>query len=339
MKKALKFAALMFLMGSLTLHADAQTKRTSKKKTNKAAPPAPAPAPAPVAPPPADTTPKAPLDLLKLPEVPKSLRNDAVVDRQMIKERTPLNYEHIREDDAVYRQRVWREIDVHEKMNLPFVYDAEEDNGSQMFINILLKGIKEGDITAFSPENDRFTKPMTIAEIGEMLVDKPRTIKVTDWAADASGSTQKDSTIVDQFNPLDVEKFRLKEEWVFDKESSRLYVRILGIAPLRNIKNEDGSLRAQTPAFWVYYPDCRSYFAKYEAYNSKNWGARMTWEEVFESRFFSSYITKSTLDNPYNLTLKEIYKDPNAKDNILMLLEGDNIKNKIFDYEQNLWSY
>ena len=46
-------------------------------------------------------------------------------ERNLVKDRTPLAYEHIREDDAVYRQRVWREIDVHEKMNLPFVYKAE----------------------------------------------------------------------------------------------------------------------------------------------------------------------------------------------------------------------
>lgn len=333
MKKAIKFLILVCMLAGVSSVADAQKKRTSKKKTSKAAPVVEPPAP--VTPAPVlDTTPKEPIDVLKLPEVAKSLRNDAVIDRQLIKDRIPLAYENIREDDAVYRERVWREIDVHEKINLPFIYDAEEDNGNQMFINILLKGVKDSTITAFSAENDRFTKPMTLQEIGELLVDKPQTIKVVDWVKDPSGSTMKDSTIVNIFNPLDIEKFRLKEEWVFDKESSRLFVRILGIAPLRNIKNEDGTIRAVTPAFWVYYPDCRAYFAKYEAYNGKNWGARMTWEEIFESRFFSSYITKSTIDNPYNLTLKEQYKDP-----ILMLLEGDNIKNKVFDYEQNLWSY
>ena len=80
----------------------------------------------------------------------------------LVKDRTPLPYLHIREDDAVYRQRVWREVDVHEKMNLPFVYRAIEDNGSQMFINILLQAIKSGEITAFDANvDDRFTTPMT----------------------------------------------------------------------------------------------------------------------------------------------------------------------------------
>ena len=87
--------------------------------------------------------------------------------------------------------------------------------------------------------------------------------------------------------------------------------------------------------FWVYYPDLRPTLAKYEVYNPKNMGmGRMTWEELFESRMFSSYITKSTLDNPFNQTIKQRIKDP-----ILGLLEGDNIKERIFNYEQDLWSY
>ena len=68
---------------------------------------------------------------IKLDTPRRSLRNDAIIERNLVKDRTPLAYEHIREDDAVYRQRVWEELDVHEKMNLPFVYKAIEDNGDQ----------------------------------------------------------------------------------------------------------------------------------------------------------------------------------------------------------------
>ena len=60
----------------------------------------------------------------------------------------------------------------------------------------------------------------------------------------------------------------------------------------------------------------------------------MTWEELFEARMFSSYIIKSTLDNPMNKYIRNLINDP-----ILRLLEGDNIKDKIFNYEQNLWQY
>src|SRR4030095_5178973 len=99
---------------------------------------------------------------IKLDTIRKSLRQDDAIERNLVKDRTPLAYEHIREDDAVYRQSLWREVDVHEKMNLPFVYKASEDNGNQRFISILLNLIHSGDVTAFDANiDDRFTTPMT----------------------------------------------------------------------------------------------------------------------------------------------------------------------------------
>jgi gliding motility associated protien GldN len=274
---------------------------------------------------------------IKLDTPRKSLRNDASIELQLVKDRTPLAYEHIREDDAVYRQRVWREIDVHEKMNLPFVYKASEDNGNQRFISILLNLIHSGDVTAFDAAiDDRFTTPMTFRQIAESMVGKPHTIQIPDMTQDPDGSKglTKDTTIQEDFNPDQVERYEIKEEWVFDKESSRMYVRILGIAPEKTILNADGSFRAVLPIFWVYYPDLRTFLAKYEAYNGKNYGARMSWEELFESRMFSSRVVKSTIDNPGDNFISSYIKDP-----ILGLLEGDDIKEKIFNYEQDLWSY
>lgn len=273
---------------------------------------------------------------LKLDSVRPSLRNDNIIERSLVRDRQPLMYEHIREDDAVYRQRLWREIDVREKMNLPFVYKADDDNGNQRFINILLNAIKSGEITAFNPMDDRFTTPITLKEITRTLIGEPKTIQVPDWVQDPDGSKgiMKDSVIIDEYNPDIVQKYMIKEDVVFDKESSRMHVRILGIAPLKTITNPDGSFRAVTPMFWVYYPDLRPLLAKYEAYNGKNYGARLSWEELFESRMFASRIVKSTIDNPYDQFIEAYIKDP-----ILRLLEGENIKEKIFNYEQDLWSY
>jgi gliding motility associated protien GldN len=137
------------------------------------------------------------------------------------------------------------------------------------------------------------------------------------------------------FDAKSVYKLRIKEEWVFDREASRMFVRILGIAPVKTILNSNGTERGSSAMFWVYYPDLRPILAKHEVYNPKNLGyGRMTWEELFESRMFSSYVIKSTLDNPGNKNIRQMIKDP-----ILALLEGDNLKERIFNYEQDLWSY
>lgn len=277
-------------------------------------------------------------DPIKMDTIRKSLRNDNAIEKNLVKERTPLAYEHIREDDAIYREKVWREIDIREKVNLPFRYTADEDNGNQRFIAILLNTIKSGEVTAFDASlDDRFTTPMTLDQIGAKLAGGCDTIMVPDTEKDPdlSKGIMKQSVVCEEFDMDAITKFRIKEEWVFDKESSRMYVRILGIAPVKTIMDKvTGKELGFSPLFWVYYPDMRPSLAKYEVYNGKNFGARMSWEELFESRFFASYIVKSTLDNPYDLFLKQY-----VKDDILRLLEGDNIKDKIFNYEQDLWEY
>jgi gliding motility associated protien GldN len=342
--RIIQLCLLVAAMGLFVETADAQAKkRTSKKRTTTAKKTSTnknksGNAAALTAAPAQDTVPAvaaAPQEL-DLGTIRKSLRNDNAIERNLVKERIPLPYEHIREDDAVYRQRVWREIDTHEKMNLAFTYKADDDNGNQRFINVILSSLKSGELTAFSPMDDRFTTPITMAEITKQLVGDPTTIQVPNWALDPDGSKgiMKDSVIQQMFNPEEIEKYWIKEEVVFDKESSRLHVRILGIAPLKTIKNTDGSFRDVTPLFWVYYPDMRPLLARYEAYNGKNYGARMSWEELFESRMFASRIIKSTLDNPSDQMIQGYIKDP-----ILRLLEGENIKDRIFNYEQDLWSY
>src|SRR5439155_8170980 len=88
-------------------------------------------------------------------------------DKNFINDRTPLPYEHLRWDDALYSEKVWRELDLREKMNQSFRNTSEDDNGSQMFIDILLKAVRRDSIMAF--EDDRFTKPLAVKDISNLL--------------------------------------------------------------------------------------------------------------------------------------------------------------------------
>jgi len=264
--------------------------------------------------------------------VRKSLRNDNAYDKSSVSARTPLVYEHLRADDALFAEKVWRELDLREKMNQTFRFEAKDDNGSQMFVDILLKAVKTGQVTAF--QDDRFSIPMPVTEV-ELLTsgtaDTTPVYSLTDMTKIESYKVTRAT-----FDAKSVTKLRLKEEWVFDRESSRMFCRILGIGVLKTeyIPNTNKE-RGTSSLFWVYYPDMRPILTKYEVYNPKNMGqGRMTWEELLESRMFSSYIVKSTLDNAANRNIRQYIKDP-----ILALLEGDNIKDKIFNYEQDLWSY
>lgn len=261
------------------------------------------------------------------PEV--SLRNNYAMVRTQVRDRKPLEYEDLREDDAVFSHFIWREIDAREKMNQSFMYPAQDDNGDQRFFTLLLNAIKNDSVAAFSADNDRFTKPLTTDQVMAMVAGANDTVDVVD---PATGSVEKVITKKPKFSPDSVYTFRIKEQIVFDKESSRMFTRILGIAPIAKQVVAGKSL--PRVLFWLYYPDLRPSLTKSDVYNPKNIAARMTWEELFESRFFSSYIIKSTINNPGDKSLSAFIKDP-----LFRLLEGENIKAKIMNYEQDLWAY
>jgi gliding motility associated protien GldN len=329
-RQILKFAALMSLVILFASTVDAQGRPRKKKKINtqKKKPNTPDPnANAGIT-----TPPPVVNDSLPIAKGKPTLRSNTGAAENMIKDRNALPYDHIREEDKLYSQIVWREIDTREKMNLPFRYSAQDDRGDQRFISILLTGLQNDEYIAF--KDDGFREPTTKAEITGLLSGAPQIIQVPDWAKDPTGGTMKDSTITNDFNADLVVAYRMKEEWIFDREASRLVCRILGIAPLKVIKNDDGSERGKTPLFWVYYPDTRMTLNKSRAFNGKNFAGRMTWEEIFEGRFFSSFITKSTLNNPFDQNIKEYVNDP-----ILRLLTGEEVKETIFNFEQDVWSY
>jgi len=348
-KRFVKYLLLAFCLGLFVNVADAQkkkttrsaqkrtTRRTTNAKTKTTVNPTVAVEdtvkPVVTAPP---VEPAKRSDSLPIKQVKKSLRPDEAVETTVLKDRTPLTYENLRADDALYRHKIWREIDTREKLNLPFRYAADENNGNQRFISILFQAIQDSTsgITVFDPMDDRFTTPMSREDIVSSIAGDTMSVPIMD----SLGNVVRYETIHKDIVLDSFYKFHLKEEVIFDKESSRLFWRILGIAPVMNVYTLQGNqFVGEKELFWVYYPDMRPIFAKYEVYNGKNFGARMSWEELFEGRMFYGRIVKSTIDNPYNKFIDQV---PGLKDNgILQLLEGENIKERIFNYEQDLWSY
>ena len=337
--------SICFLFVSVCMFSmlDADAQRTSRRRGGAPSTTTPTTDPAASTTPTVDTTPRPPVNVYaNMPfeydtltannSARSSQRPDNAYDKSSLTLRTPLPYEHLRWDDAFFAEKVWRELDLREKMNKPFVYESMEDNGSQIFVNMLMRAVLTGGVTAFT--DDRFTTDLTTDAVQQLVAGSLDTVPKYDIK-------QIDKVIGyvvtrKSFDPKEINKIRLKEEWVFDRESSRMHVRILGIGLLKteyfpNTTKERGT----SSLFWIYYPDLRATLAKSEVYNPKNMGQnRMTWEELFESRMFSSYIVKSTIDNPQNKLIRNYIKDP-----ILQLLEGENIKEKIFNFEQDLWSY
>jgi hypothetical protein len=73
-------------------------------------------------------------------------------------------------------------------------------------------------------------------------------------------------TTINNFERHNVKKYRIKEEWFFDKQRSVMEVRIIGICPVMDRFTEDGIYDGQVSLFWVYFPEARKILSKAEVY-------------------------------------------------------------------------
>lgn len=257
---------------------------------------------------------------------------DAYTKRTAL-DRKPAPLPGIREADVAWSRTIWRIIDLHEKMNQQFYYPTREIQGRTNLINLLLKGIKENTIMAFdaSQEDAEFKVPITYDQVKQQF---GAASKVTQRRNFETGQME-DVTIQQDMQTGEVKQLMLKEIWYFDKQKSTLQVRILGICPIRvyfrdEDKNQETVLRKKL--FWVSYPEIRPLLAKYESLNFYNGARSFSFDDLFLTRRFDSYIVKE--ENIYNNRSIEQYAS-----NEYAAKESDRIKNSIFNYEQDLWEY
>jgi len=246
---------------------------------------------------------------------------------------TPIPWQYIREEDILWKKRVWREIDTREKPNVGFRYAGDENTGGGMFIEILIDAIKRGKVKAYSNFDDRFTSILTKEQLMEQIIPKPDTTIVVDPIT----GVETTRIVNHDFDPNSVTKYRIKEDWIFDRNLGQMVVRIVGIAPVKDIV-VDGDYRGSQAIFWLYYPDIRGLLANYEVYNPQNDIARYTWDEFFESRQFTSKITK--VSNPFGLLPGS--GGANFKDNMNAmesLYESQRTSEQIFNKEHDMWVY
>ncbi|MFD0792660.1 gliding motility protein GldN [Mucilaginibacter litoreus] len=235
-------------------------------------------------------------------------------------------YANLREADVMFAKRVWREIDVREKMNQ---YLASP---KQRLIDVLMAAIDAGELTAYDPtaskddpNGDSFSKPLSAAQARGKMADSAVVDKF-----DQDGNKIGSVVQAGEFNPDSIVKFRIKEDWVFDKQRSIFEPRIIGIAPLIKPKAAGLDLDYQ-PVFWIYFPEARPILATKEAVSRNNDATGLSFDDCFVKRLFASYIVKESND-----------RDERIRDyaqGIDKLYESERIKKNLLDWELNLWEY
>src|SRR3546814_11418070 len=93
----------------------------------------------------------------------------------------------------------------------------------------------------------------------------------------------RDTIIQNTFDPTTVQKFRIKEDWIFDKQRSVMEPRIIGLAPLYAQPLPTGDT-VYVPMFWVYYPEARPILATVEVFNPNKQANNLSFDDLFIQR-------------------------------------------------------
>lgn len=257
------------------------------------------------------------------PTTPSAPRQDGIYKRTLLGTREIIPYDDIREADIYWEKRIWRNIDFREKINLAFTWPIDP------FVQIVYDAVVSGELKAYSPLYDDFSEG-TELPLEQIIIKFNRTD--TTWILDEETYEEKPVIIKTEFDYQTVQKIQIKEDWVFDEETSTMVVRIIGLTMIRDrIDPTTGETLGSEPMFWIYYPDLRGIIIRHEVFNEKNSARYLTFEDIFEMRLFSSYIVKE--DNVYDRFIE------NYTSGIDQVLESERIKQQIFDFEHNLWEF
>lgn len=242
----------------------------------------------------------------------------------------PMRTAYVREADVMWSKRVWRVIDLREKLNLPIYYPEEPTVCLMSLFDVLKCALLMDNLQAFANPifDDEFTMPMTKDEVKSLLVSWDSTNQVED--AENPGQ-YINVPLKKEIIASSIRQYWIKEDWYFDKQRSVMEARIVGICPLTEKVSEGGEVIGVKPLFWIYFPDARPFLAKAAVFNRHNDAERMSYDELFVKRMFSSYVYKES--NVYNRSIADY------KQGLDVLLESEGIKEEIFTYESDLWHY
>jgi gliding motility associated protien GldN len=255
-----------------------------------------------------------------------------VYNRNHIPNKKAVPYVFIRESDVLWEKTIWRMVDLKEKMNLPLYYPSRAVGKRMSLIDLILFGIKTEDLPAYTTDDamNEFKKKMTKEEVLKAMGSSIDTVSSTDPNTGAI-IKRVDTT---EMKKEEITKVLIKEKWFFDKQYSTMQVRIIGMCPIRMVAKDtaDPTIKIPLKTFWIYFPDYRNLFACHEVFNTKNDAQRISFDDLFFQRRFSSYIYAES--NVYDNRVISEYET-----GIGTILESEKIKQFLFETEHDLWEY
>lgn len=298
-------------------------------------------------------------------------------EAQLLKDNDkPLEYGYIDDRDVLMSKKTWEIIDLDERVNFPLYYPidtANVGNERRSLYDVLVKGIKSGKITEVYSDS-YFREKKTLKDINaslskidttdagrEQMNEDPdafrtRFVETPEYTMvkgkkgkmikQKTGKMKRDTipasrTISGEYinktdlASIDVSDYKVVGLWYFDKRQADLRYRILGICPvIPDVYTMDKEEKEYVDLFWIFYPGARELLHEWKAFNDKNSSMPLSFDHVLNSRRFNAVTIKE--ENVYNdREIKDYMKD----NSLMQLLESERVKEKVRNFEQDMWTY
>ncbi len=256
----------------------------------------------------------------------------------------PLQYGYVADRDVLMGKMVWEQIDLDERINFPLYFPIDTANigkDRRSLFDVLIKEIKSGRITEVYYD-DYFNTKKSLKDMSSSFTYIDTTNagreEINTYYDDyKSGAKVLDPQYIDkrELTSIDVSGYKIKGYWYFDKRQGEMKYRLLGICPVSPEAREIGVENPDViELFWVYFPSVRDVLHEWKAFNNENSAMPMTFDHLLNSRRFSGVIYKE--ENVYGDRQIQEYMRDNA---LNQLLESERVKEKIRDFEQDMWNY
>lgn len=256
----------------------------------------------------------------------------------------PLPYGYVHDRDVLMGKTIWEFIDIDERINFPLYYPIDTafvGKDRRSLFDVLVKNIKKGKITEVYSD-DYFNTKKTIKDMESSFtfIDTTEAGKdeINNYYDDyMSGKKVLHPQYINkiELTAQDISGYKIKGYWYFDKRQGELKYRLLAICPVTPEARDIGKDNPDViDLFWVYFPSIRDILHEAKAFNDKNSAMPISFDHLLNSRRFNGVIYKE--ENVYGDREVQQYMKDNAQ---MQLLESERIKEKIRNFESDMWNY
>ena len=248
----------------------------------------------------------------------------------------PLAYGYVHDRDILMGKTVWEIIDLSEKINFALYFPIDTANiGSdrRSLYDVLTKAVKSGAITEVYSDS-YFNTKKSYKDIQGAL-SRVDTTDAGREQVNAGQSVSPEYIMRSDLTAQDVTQYKIKGYWYFDKRQSELKYRLLGICPVTpDVYTMNSDEKDYIELFWVFFPSSRDVLHEAKAFNDKNSAMPISYDQILNSRHFNAVIYQE--ENVYGDRAIVSYMKDNAQN---QLLESERVKDKIRNFEEDMWNY